>query len=243
MKILLTGHLGFIGSDLYNELIKEHTVIGIDIKDGKDLLTCDLNYTVDLVIHLAGIASVRDSLKDPLKYWHNNVLASQKVFDSFKDTRIIYASSSSAVEPSLNPYGFSKFALEKIAPKNSLGLRFTTVWAEDGRSDMFMSKLFKNNIQYITNHHRDFVHVSDIISAIKLLMNKDITGVMDVGTGISNSLKILVDLAGIKNYESKLGDVYERMDNCADIKELRDLGWEPKVNVINYIKNKYHLTS
>jgi len=74
-------------------------------------------------------------------------------------------------------------------------------------------------------------------------MNKDITGVMDVGTGISNSLKILVDLAGIKNYESELGDVYERMDNCADIKELRDLGWEPKVNVINYIKNKYHLTS
>jgi nucleoside-diphosphate-sugar epimerase len=45
MKILLTGHLGFIGSALYNELIKEHTVIGIDIKDGKDLLTCDLNYT------------------------------------------------------------------------------------------------------------------------------------------------------------------------------------------------------
>ena len=41
MKILLTGHMGFIGSALYNELIKEHTVIGIDIKDGKDLLTCD----------------------------------------------------------------------------------------------------------------------------------------------------------------------------------------------------------
>jgi hypothetical protein len=57
--------------------------------------------------------------------------------------------------------------------------------------------------------------VSDIISAIKLLMTKHNTGVMDVGTGISNSLKILVDLAGIKNYESKLGDVYERMDNCA----------------------------
>jgi hypothetical protein len=33
------------------------------------------------------------------------------------------------------------------------------------------------------------------------------------------------------------------MDNCANIKELKDLGWEPKVNVIEYIKNKYHLTS
>ena len=70
-----------------------------------------------------------------------------------------------------------------------------------------------------------------------------LTGVIDVGCGISNSLKTLVDLSGIKNYEFKSGNVYERMDNCANIKELRDLGWEPKVNVIEYIKNKYHLTS
>jgi nucleoside-diphosphate-sugar epimerase len=106
-----------------------------------------------------------------------------------------------------------------------------------------MTKLFENDISYITEHTRDFVHVSDIISAIKLLMNKDITGVIDVGCGISNSLKTLVDLAGIKNYKFESGNVYERMDNCANIKELRDLGWEPKVNVIDYIKNKYHLTS
>ncbi len=254
MKILLTGHLGFIGSYLRDYLstvrvIRDgvlefaHTVIGLDRNNQQDLLTCDLNYDVDLVIHLAGIASVRDSLQNPIKYWQNNVLASQKLFAAFPNTKIIYASSSSAAEPELNPYGFSKFAMEKIAPKNSLGLRFTTVWAEDGRADMFMSKLFKNNIQYITDHTRDFIHVSDIVSAIDLLMNKDITGVMDVGTGISNSLKTLVDLVGIKNYSSVKGDQFERMDNCANIKELRNLGWEPKVNVIEYIKNKYHLTS
>ena len=94
MKILLTGHLGFIGSALYNELIKEHTVIGIDIKDGKDLLTCDLNYDVDLVIHLAGLAQVRESLANPTKYWDVNVIASKRLFDAFPNTRIIYASSS-----------------------------------------------------------------------------------------------------------------------------------------------------
>jgi nucleoside-diphosphate-sugar epimerase len=243
MKILLTGHLGFIGSALYNELIKEHTVIGIDIKDGKDLLACDLNYTVDLVIHLAGLAQVRESLANPTKYWDVNVIASKRLFDAFPNTRIIYASSSSAYEPEKNPYAFSKFAMDKIAPAHSLGLRFTTVWCEGGRDGMFMTKLFENDISYITEHTRDFIHVSDIISAIKLLMTKNITGVIDVGCGISNSLKTLVNLAGIKNYEFKQGNVYERMDNCANIKELKDLGWEPKVNVIEYIKNKYHLTS
>lgn len=254
MKILLTGHKGFIGTHLCDYLSMErvvrdgvlefkHTVIGLDLKNGHDLLTCDLNYDVDLVIHLAGLAQVRESLANPTKYWDVNVIASKRLFDAFPNTRIIYASSSSAYEPEKNPYAFSKFAMDKIAPAHSLGLRFTTVWCEGGRDGMFMTKLFENNISYITEHTRDFIHVNDVISAIDLLMTKDITGVIDVGCGISNSLKTLVDLAGIKNYEFKQGNVYERMDNCANIKELKDLGWEPKVNVIEYIKNKYHLTS
>jgi UDP-glucose 4-epimerase len=254
MKILLTGHLGFIGTHLYNHLSTaasmqgdvlkhKHTVIGIDIKDGKDLLTCDLNYDVDLVIHLAGLAQVRESLANPTKYWDTNVIASKRLFDAFPNTRIIYASSSSAYEPEKNPYAFSKFAMDKIAPAHSLGLRFTTVWCEGGRDGMFMTKLFNNEVKYITEHTRDFIHVSDVVSAIDLLMCQTLTGVIDVGAGISNSLKTLVDLVGIKNYEYKSGNVYERMDNLADIKELTNLGWKPKVNVIEYIKNKYHLTS
>ena len=40
-KILLTGHRGYIGSTLYNKLL--HTdVVGIDLLDGQDLLTCEL---------------------------------------------------------------------------------------------------------------------------------------------------------------------------------------------------------
>jgi nucleoside-diphosphate-sugar epimerase len=133
--------------------------------------------------------------------------------------------------------------MDKIAPAHSLGLRFTTVWCEGGRDGMFMTKLFDNEVKYITEHTRDFIHVNDVVSAIDLLMCQTLTGVIDVGAGISNSLKTLVDLAGIKNYEYKSGNVYERMDNLADIKELTNLGWKPKVNVIEYIKNKYHLTS
>ena len=58
MKILLTGHMGFIGSHLRDYLSTErviqdgvlefkHTVIGLDLKNQQDLLTCDLNYDVD----------------------------------------------------------------------------------------------------------------------------------------------------------------------------------------------------
>ena len=55
MNILLTGHRGFIGSSLLKALELNHTVTGIDLQDGVDLLTCDFtNKHFDLIIHLAG---------------------------------------------------------------------------------------------------------------------------------------------------------------------------------------------
>jgi len=33
MKILLTGHKGFIGQYLHKRLANNHTIIGLDIKD------------------------------------------------------------------------------------------------------------------------------------------------------------------------------------------------------------------
>ena len=117
MNILLTGGDGFIGQNLYNHLIKNHKVINIDKVSGYDLLTCDLHYNTDLVIHLAGLSGVRDSLDKPEEYWKQNVIAGQRVFDFFADTKILYASSSTAWEPWRNPYAMSKYSLEQIAPE------------------------------------------------------------------------------------------------------------------------------
>ena len=50
MDILLTGCDGFIGKHLYTHLSTKHKVIGLDVKSGNDLLVCDLNYSVDLVM-------------------------------------------------------------------------------------------------------------------------------------------------------------------------------------------------
>ena len=55
MNILLTGSAGFIGKNLSVWLSeKRFNVIGLDRKSGdvlfpNELLTCDLNYDVDLV--------------------------------------------------------------------------------------------------------------------------------------------------------------------------------------------------
>ena len=97
MKILVTGHKGFIGSHVYEHL----TQIGYevdwldrpdDIGDFKD----DKIYSI--VIHLAAYAALRDSVKNPDKFWENNVVKSQPIFDYCRkyNIRCLYASSAGA---------------------------------------------------------------------------------------------------------------------------------------------------
>jgi nucleoside-diphosphate-sugar epimerase len=189
---------------------------------------------------LGGLSGVRDSLNNPTEYWTNNVIAGQRLFDFFKDTRILYASSSTAHEPWRNPYAISKYALELIAPTNSVGMRFTTVYGPNAKKDMLIPRILRNDVPFIhTNHTRDFIHVNDVISAIETLMSSDFTGVLDIGTGETNNLVQLVDYFGIE-CERLVGKENERLDNKADISILKDLGWKPKVDLYSYIEDQKH---
>ena len=237
MKILLTGSEGFIGQHLKSFLKDKHQLICLDKKTGNDLLTCDLDYDVDLVIHLAGLSGVRDSLDNPVDYWTNNVVATYRIFKQFdKGPKILYASSSTAYEPWRNPYAMSKHYMESIAPHNALGMRFTTVYGPGAREQMLIPKILKDDVNYINvDHSRDFIHVDDIILSIDTVMSKPITGIIDVGTGVSNKL---VDIASYFkiDYLKMIGDETERLDNTADTTILNNYGWKHKVNLYQYIE-------
>lgn len=234
-NILVTGHKGYIGSHLI-ETLSQHNVFGIDLKDNENLLTCEFPQDIDLVIHLAGKSGVRESIKDPTSYWMNNIEASKRLFERYKNTRIIYASSSSAYQPELNPYASSKFTLEMLASKysNTLGLRIHTVYSDKPRSGMFLDKLLNNNLEYVTNHQRDFIHVNDVCDAINILITKPkTTGIIDIGTG--KPIRIC-DLA--PNLPIRLNTPYERSITCANTETMKFLGFKPKYNIENFLTNK-----
>jgi len=236
MNILLTGSEGFIGKHLYNSLRDLYNVIGFDKKVNQDILNTALPDEVDLVIHLAGSSGVRDSLDNPREYWENNVEASRIIFNKYKDKRILYASSSTAVEPEKNPYAATKFLMEKMAPEGSVGMRFTTVYGPNARDDMLIPMIERDAVQYINvDHSRDFIHVYDLITAIKLLMNSKLCGKIDIGTGCSISLKAIRDLLNLQ-VEERVGQHYERQDNEADINILNSLGWNPNIKLLDYLK-------
>ena len=236
MNILLTGSDGFIGSHLFYHLKEEHNVIGFDIKHGHDILKTEFPKDIDLVIHLAGLSGVRDSLERPTEYWKTNVIGTQRLFEHFRETRIIYASSSTAHEPWKNPYAMSKYSLERIAPVNSMGMRFTTVYGPNARETMLIPRILRNDVPYInTNHSRDFIHVDDLVRAIDTLMKSNLRGVTDIGSGTTNNLVELIEYFGI-DCERVVGEQTERLDNLADNTLLNKIGWSPKINLYDYIK-------
>jgi nucleoside-diphosphate-sugar epimerase len=232
MKILITGHEGFIGSNLSQYLIeKNYIVIGLDIKSGNDILTCNLP-NCDLVIHLAGIGGVRESIADPAKYWRNNVDGTRRILEHYQDKRVLVASSSSQYEPHLNPYAASKHVVESIPHSNAVFMRFHTVYGSAPRKGMFFDKLINGTVEYITNHSRDFIHVEDVCRAIELLIDADVVGPIDVGTGISvNMVDICPNLPLIEFTPN------ERKRTCADTKKLELLGFICQHSVLKFIES------
>jgi len=234
MHIMLTGHRGYIGTELLKRLQKNNSIVGFDLVDGQDLASIQLKEKFDLIIHLAGRSGVRDSFNNPNDYWYNNLEVFKRLLDIYGDkTRILYASSSSAAEPELNPYAASKFLMEIAAAKytKTLGMRFHTVYSANPRKGMFMQKLIDRELEYTTNHYRDFIHLEDLCDAIELLIQSDFTDVIDIGTG---NPVLISDLA--PNYPVRISTYGERQETKANTDKMESLGFRPKYDIQKFLK-------
>ena len=222
MTILLTGHKGFIGSNLVKKL-SNHKIIGVDLKDGNNILDSNyINalfefYNIDVVIHLAAIAGVGYSIEHSEEVLHNNIIG----FDIIAKAAIkhnvkhfIYASSSSVYGDDgtqKSPYAVSKATNELQAAMYSnlsnmkfSGLRFFTVYGEGIREDLAISKFIKamkaNEPIYVYGdgtQSRDFTYVDDICEAIKLILESDKSWrneVFDIGFGASTTVNELIGI-------------------------------------------------
>ena len=244
MKVLVTGHNGFIGSHVYSHLIElGFDVTGIDfpIDIGNFAEYSDLyNPKFDVVIHLAAFAALRDSIQNPDKFWENNVVKSQPIFDYCRENnvRLLYASSAGVYGWWMNPYAITKKVNEIQAPPDSVGMRFFNVWAEnDSRSDMLYRMLQENTATYLTRHRRDWIHVNDVVSAICCLIPSNHTGSIDIGTGQTTSVLELGRAMGRGNLPIKEDTPGEPDSLCADTRELYKLGWIPTINIMDVVQD------
>lgn len=132
-NILVTGGVGFIGSNLIKSLIeKGFTVVSLDnystgsksneIQNVKyynlDIENISkIKESIDVCFHLAAQSRVQPSFEDPEKSFRINVLGTSKVMEwaRINKVKIIYAGSSSKHhDPSDSPYAMYKFLGEEV---------------------------------------------------------------------------------------------------------------------------------
>ena len=164
-KILVTGGAGYIGSHTVKELLRRgYETLTLDnlstghresVRGGEfieaDLRTIDAlrdvfsKYHVDAVIHFAASCYVGESVKEPMKYYENNVLCGLNLLAAMleQEVRTIIFSSTAAVygnpvetpiteghaQLPINPYGQTKSLFEDILKSHERlhGIRYVSL--------------------------------------------------------------------------------------------------------------------
>jgi len=137
MKILITGHKGFVGQEYIRYFLNQgHEITGVDIKEGNDcrdfFKTC--NDQFDLIVHLAAIVGGRDTIEnDPLAVGTD--LSIDAEFFNWavrtKQSKIIYFSSSAAYPIHLQTKGSTHKLIESdIDLMDMRSPDFTYGWAK-----------------------------------------------------------------------------------------------------------------
>tara|TARA_R110000824_G_scaffold54643_22_gene150907 strand:- start:1774 stop:2661 length:888 start_codon:yes stop_codon:yes gene_type:complete len=184
-RCLVTGHKGFIGSELFSTLTKAgHEVLGADIKEtpsrnviealkehrGSSFHPRYWNFKPDYVFHLACNPRVGDSIENPVDTMKNNVIATSVVLNYARKVgakRVIYSDSSAVVgngdSPS-NPYGLQKLVSEmecklysELYGLDCVSLRYFNVYSESQSADGPYATAIANWMEFIRQKKNPFI--------------------------------------------------------------------------------------
>ena len=227
MKVLITGHKGYIGGHLYRFLDDGINIVhGVDLKDGQDILHCLPDSSYDVVFHMAALPRVGYSIENPSYTLRHNTYGTSVLLEWAKDhnvKRFIFSSSSAVYGDGSgpeSPYGLHKLLSEqecklysKIYDLDTVSLRYFNVYSEDQKYGGSYSTVISAWLEMIRRgqplridgdgtQSRDFIHVDDIISANIFCMNykHNFNGQnYDVGSGQIFSLNDIKKLILLNN--------------------------------------------
>jgi GDP-4-dehydro-6-deoxy-D-mannose reductase len=205
MRALVTGAAGFVGGHLCSHLrAAGDTVVGVDRKEGPDLLDRDaLDRTIvevdpDVVYHLGGWSDVGASWSDPLDAFEANAVGTLNLLQAcvaHGKPRVLAVSSADVygkVQPDelpitedapfrpVTPYAASKIAADQVALQAWLGygLEVLRIRAFNhlgpGQTNRFVAPALAERIA------RNEIDGTDVVPVGNLTPRRDITDVRDV---------------------------------------------------------------
>ena len=140
MRILVTGGVGFVGTNLIKRLLKDgHDVVSIDNystgfkeneQDGCEYCNIDISSvssnagltnfyrnTFDVIFHMAALARIQPSITNPSETLKNNFESTLNILEYAREnnTQVVYAGSSSKHHGLWgSPYAWSKYSGEQL---------------------------------------------------------------------------------------------------------------------------------
>ena len=279
MKALVTGGVGFVGTNLIKRLLEDgYDVVSIDnyssgFKENhqKGCRYWDYDLTdsycavlerneYDIIFHMAALARIQPSIKNPHKTILNNFVSALNVLETARknDVRFVYAGSSSFHHGLYeSPYAWSKHSGEQLCKLYSniydlstVVCRFYNVYGsyqvEEGTWATVIGKFenqFRNNKPLTVvgdgEQRRDFTHIDDIVDGLIKCSEQPFRGeIFELGRGKNYSINEIADMFGKDypriNLPAQPGE-YDR--TLADYSLAQDvLGWKPTVDIKDYIK-------
>ena len=253
-RVLITGDKGFVGSNIRAALEREHEVVGLEarerFRDWYDEMYEVMDTPIDAVVHAGAIPD--NQSQDPNIYLWNSYatfLLAQRVrqkMHSMSPIPFIFFSSflvSSTMHnwEARTPYAWSKAQAEnfvRVYLPHATILRPGVMWGdEDGAKNLehrsVPFRLAAHNLEYLfRNWGRNYVHVSDVVVAVKLCLENRPKGTFDLMTEYVSNQKAatFIEWQGYEWLDSpeKVGFKYISSHNEDNTLPMPP-GWTPKV--------------
>ena len=284
MKALVTGGVGFVGTNLIKRLLKDgHEVVSIDNystgykeneQDGCEYHDFNLQYIYDfdsfvkkpdVVFHLAALARIQPSIKDPTTAIQNNFDSTLNILEwARKDNIPVVFAGSSSFHHGLwgSPYAWSKHAGEQLCKLYSnvydlstIICRFYNVYGphqlEEGTYatvlGIFEKQYREGKPLTVTGdgqQRRDFTHIEDIVDGLIKCMEamhgavdmRYAGEIFELGRGVNFSIKEIAEMFGTEiEYIPKRPGEYD-VTLCDYSKANETLDYNPVKNIDEYIK-------
>tara|TARA_Y100000361_G_C11132692_1_gene329985 strand:- start:31 stop:867 length:837 start_codon:yes stop_codon:yes gene_type:complete len=270
----VTGGAGFVGTNLIKRLLKDgwevasfdnySTGFKENQQEGCTYYETDIKNVfdfseVDVIFHLAALARIQPSIKNPVPPLQTNVMGTLNVLEYAreKNIQVIYSGSSTKHAGIFkSPYAWSKHGGEelcklysKIYDLNTTICRFYNVYGEHHiRSGdyatvvgIFERQFMDGDALTITGdgeQRRDFTHIDDIVDALVRCVGKEYRAEeFEFGRGVNYSINEIAEMfnSDTTYIPARPGEYPTTLADYSNAKEK--LGWTPTKNIKDYITN------
>ena len=239
MRWIVTGGCGFVGSALRETLEGSEN---IDIKDRNDIRNAVCHG--DILVNLAAISGIQACDNTPDTAISTNVYGAYHVARQPFKRRLM----ASSCAPPIHLYGRTKNAMETLCGglSDAVMMRFANIYGPGSENKTScVAKWCQSalNEGKIVVHgdglqKRDFIYIDDVVSAIHILAESKVTGVIPVCTGhqtrIIEVARTISQLTGARiTYSGQYGggDSTEQSPWA-----LNNLGWTYSVDIHENIR-------